>query len=150
MNIESNQVTMLNLTDLHRLDPVKVITNDIEEGKGSIIITCYGKAWTAYWGGMSKRKVSQFFIDANTDYLAENLAPQINSETQWNPIEDECGYDDFKPEKNHEYIYICRIIDAVKSALQTVQVRETKKNTPIFRDENEQGCYIVGYGDEYV
>lgn len=125
MNIKTSKVTKLMLTDLQKLDPVKVIIDDIDNGKGSIIITCFGKAWTAYWPAMGDRSVRQFFIDADNEYLAGNLAPQINQETQWNPMEDECGFEDFKPQASNEYTYICRIIDAIKLAFNEQDAKAT-------------------------
>lgn len=117
MKIETKQLKKLTITKAHRLDQVDVILEDIEQNKGKIVITCYGKAWTAYWGGMSDKTVAEFFLSAGTEYIAGCIAPHVNQETQWNPMENDCDYEDFEPEPNHEYKYICRIIDAVKEAL---------------------------------
>jgi hypothetical protein len=74
MEIESIEVTQIKLTKLKALDPIQVTLDDIEKGKGRIIITCYGSAWTSYWGGMSDRTISEFFCDCDEHYLANNLS----------------------------------------------------------------------------
>lgn len=70
MKIESSKITKLKLTELKRLDPVSVFVEDIEPGKGKITIECYGKSWSAYWGGMSGGTISSFFLYADSEYLA--------------------------------------------------------------------------------
>ena len=52
MKIEKIDVLSFVLTDLERLDPVRVMIENYEPGKGRITITCYGKAWTAAWFAM--------------------------------------------------------------------------------------------------
>lgn len=94
MKTETAQITKLLITDLmdepHKLDPVTVIIEDAghrmiaTDGKeyttrqGKIIIECYGKSWSAYWGSMGDRTVAQFFSDENSDYLIGSLAPSLN------------------------------------------------------------------------
>lgn len=91
MRIERSTVTKLLISDLlnsqHRLDPVTVYLEnmgpnggvDHVTGRGKIIIECYGKSWSSYWGGMGDRTVAQFFCACSTDYLVGCLAPQLNS-----------------------------------------------------------------------
>ncbi len=52
MKIETSTVTKLTITEVARLDPITVILEDIEPRKGKIIIECYGKSWSSYWGGL--------------------------------------------------------------------------------------------------
>lgn len=83
MKVETSQITKLLISDLmgepHKLDPVTVILEDFEPGKGKIIIECYRQSWSSYWGGMSGRTIAQFFSDCGSDYLIGNLAPYLNS-----------------------------------------------------------------------
>lgn len=92
MRIERSTVTKLLISDLlnsvHRIDPVTVFLEDLGKNcsdairasnRGKIIIECYGKSWSSYWGGMGDRTVAQFFSDCSDDYLAGCLAPQLNS-----------------------------------------------------------------------
>jgi len=79
MKIETTTVTKLLLTDLDALDPVTVIVENYEPGKGKIIIECYGQSWSNYWGAMSGMTIQKFFRSANAGYLAEKLAPSLSS-----------------------------------------------------------------------
>jgi len=47
MKIETSQLKQLILSGLENLDPVKVVTENFEPGRGTITISCFGKAWTA-------------------------------------------------------------------------------------------------------
>jgi hypothetical protein len=169
MKIEESHVTKLLLTELDGLDPVTVIVENYEPGKGRIIIECYGKTWSNYWGGMSNMTLENFFRTAGLDYLVEKLAPEIEGSVldegqalidaakaqvqelrDYGDIDDEEVYelnrriDDYLwdginesdnrellyklfgddwwihlPETtNHEYAYICRIVEAVKAAFE--------------------------------
>ncbi|HCG7330519.1 TPA: hypothetical protein NJ407_004131 [Vibrio parahaemolyticus] len=73
MNVEQSQITKLSLTELNKLDPITVLLEDHAPSKGEITIKCFGKAWTAYWGGTGNRTVAEFFIDENCDYLVNCL-----------------------------------------------------------------------------
>lgn len=77
MKIETSQLKQLVLSGLENLDPVKVVTENFEPGRGTITISCFGKAWTAGWPAMSGRTVEQFFSSASTDYLANCLSRGI-------------------------------------------------------------------------
>lgn len=165
MKVETSTVTKMVITDLDRLDPITVMIDNFEPGKGKIMIECYGQCWTNYWGAMSGMTVQQFFQSCNVNYLAEKFAPRLESEildegpalveAAKNQVEqlmdagdideleavhyisridrylsnglegneellrDLFGYDGiyYLPTKpNHEYQYLCRIIEAVKMA----------------------------------
>ena len=93
MKTETTQITKVLVSDLKgepfKLDPVTVILEDIghrviqSSGKsyttrqGKIIVECYGKSWSAYWGGMGDRTVAQFFSDEHSEYLIGSLAPSL-------------------------------------------------------------------------
>ncbi|HDS7330510.1 TPA: hypothetical protein QH448_004970, partial [Enterobacter kobei] len=49
MKVEKNDVLAFTISDVERLDPVRVVIENYEPGKGHIIITCFGKAWTGAW-----------------------------------------------------------------------------------------------------
>lgn len=148
MIIEHSNVKKMMLTELDRLDPISVIAENFDEGQGKITITCYGKSWTAYWGAMGEQTISEFFRTADNQYLMGYLSPSTDSkiydedkieelakkkglyverDDPWNDYDfmeelygnDRMEWGDSLPKKpNHEYEYICRIIDAVKSALE--------------------------------
>ncbi|WP_375191852.1 hypothetical protein [Marinobacter sp.] len=78
MQVELSTVRKLSLTDLmsepHKLDPVSVILEDYEPGKGKIIIECYGQSWSAFWGGMGAKSVATFFCRCDEHYIASKLS----------------------------------------------------------------------------
>jgi len=81
MKVETGTVTILRITDVPHLDPIRVTLDDIGPGQGRINIECYGKAWASYWGAMGKdTALAQFFSRCDNDYLIGNLAPGLRSE----------------------------------------------------------------------
>ena len=111
MKIEKSEVTKLTLTELKNLDLVNVFLEDYEHGKGKITIECYGKAWSAYWGGMGDRTISKFFCSANNGYIIGKLDGRLR-DVIYESYEDEVGT------PNHHYVYLSRIITAVKEAIK--------------------------------
>ena len=146
MKIESTQITKLTLSGLDNLDPISVIAEDIANGRGKISFECYGKAFSAYWGGMGDRSISEFFRSCDEHYIAKN-ASNVDSEVYdidairkaakaagiecyrddpWNDYEFMTAmYGDDMSDwhyslptmANHEYAYLCRIIKAVQAGL---------------------------------
>lgn len=80
MKITETKVQSLEITEVERLDPIRVMAENYEPGRGRITITCYGKAWTSFWPAMGGDTVQQFFIRVSNDYLIGNFAPQMQSE----------------------------------------------------------------------
>jgi hypothetical protein len=83
MKIDTTQVTKILISDLmaepHKLDPVTVILEDHAPGKGRVIIECYGKSWSSYWGAMSGLTVAAFFLHCSADYLIGSLAGSLRA-----------------------------------------------------------------------
>jgi hypothetical protein len=96
----NNCVEVLDIVGDPSLDRIEVYWRNYEPGKGSVTITCYGSAWTAYFGAMSGSTIQQFFTSAGTDYLVNKLGltPQLK-------------------QRKTDLAYLSRIIDAVKAAL---------------------------------
>lgn len=147
MNIEQSKITKLLIRDLKALDPVTVTIEDLHEWAGIITITCYGKAWTAYWGSMGCN-LAEFFCSCDNQYIAKNLsdldnevydADKMNTDAEaagisiwgrddpWNDYDlmsqlygndmSEWSYQ-IPKKSNSEYTYLIRIIEAVKDALK--------------------------------
>lgn len=55
------------------LDPVTVVFRDEGPSRGGILVECYGKAWSAFWGGMGSKTVREFVASCDADYLATKL-----------------------------------------------------------------------------
>jgi len=75
MKIETSTVTKLKISGVDRLDPVSVIVENFEPGKGKIIIGCFVQFWSYYWGVISGKSLDAFFRGAGNLYLIEKLAP---------------------------------------------------------------------------
>jgi len=101
MKLTTKPASILVIEDVKSLDPIRVITEDFEPGKGRIIIVCYDAAWVGYWGAMSGRSIAKFFVDCDAGYLLGNLrsASGLNRG------------------KQHD-IYLLRVIIAVQDALR--------------------------------
>ena len=60
------------------LDPVRVILNDYGPGRGGIILTCFGEAWTYYWGSIGgDQDIAQFFTSSDLEYFVRKLGHNI-------------------------------------------------------------------------
>ncbi|MDW1507478.1 hypothetical protein R7D97_25140 [Vibrio sp. Vb5031] len=77
MNLEETLIKRIRVTDVENLDPVTIMLEDFEPGKGKIVIECWGRSWSSFWPAMGQKNISDFFIGCNDDYLIRNLAPQI-------------------------------------------------------------------------
>lgn len=80
MNIEQSKVRKIRITDIERLDPVTVYTENFERGKGKIVIECAGQSWSSYWPAMGSKTIEQFFISINNGYAINNLAGSLSEE----------------------------------------------------------------------
>lgn len=89
MKTETTQITKLLISDLmgepFKLDPVTVILEDFEPGRGRIIIECYGTSWASSWSAMSGRTVAQFVSDCGADYVIDSLTSV--SRLRFSPVE---------------------------------------------------------------
>lgn len=79
MKIETMEVLAFTITDVERLDPVRVMIENYEPGKGRITITCFGKAWTGAWFAMGGDSVQEFIKRVSTEYLIGYFSPQMSS-----------------------------------------------------------------------
>ncbi len=76
MIIEDSMVRKLVIHGLPNLDPITVYLTNHEFGKGEVVITCWVKSWTAYWGAMGS-KLEDFLLRMSTEYLIGKLAPDV-------------------------------------------------------------------------
>ncbi len=79
VTVEKIDVLSFVITGAERLDPIRVMIENYEHGKGRITITCYGKAWTAAWFAMGGDDVQTFIKRVSNDYLIDNFDPQLLS-----------------------------------------------------------------------
>ena len=99
MKIEIYDTPTLHIYDLGNLDTIQVFWYFAGNYQGSVTITCFGKAWTAYFNGMSKPTIEEFFDNCGSDYLLNKLLP--------------------KKSTARDKVYLLRIIDAIKEARAT-------------------------------
>ncbi|QXI02484.1 hypothetical protein HV782_011015 [Pseudomonas monsensis] len=70
LKVEHSTVTKLVITGAQNLDSINVFLEDLAPRKGKITVNCWGKSWTAYWGGMwDGLNIGQFFCELNTSYI---------------------------------------------------------------------------------
>lgn len=79
MKVEKSDILALTISEVERLDPVRVMIENYEPGKGRITITCYGKAWTGAWFAMGGDSVQKFLKRVSNDYLIGYFDPQLES-----------------------------------------------------------------------
>lgn len=102
LHITEKQVTQIEISGAERLDPISLLLENLEPGKGRITIRCYAQAWalTAYWGAMGGRTVEEFVMDCNPEYVSDALT--------WGR----------QPVKKRDEAYFVRIVCAVQQALR--------------------------------
>jgi len=81
------------------LDPITVFWQDFEPGRGAVTITCWGNAWTCYFGAMGMT-IGEFVAMADIGYLISKLA----------------RYQNLKDRKREEKC-LTRIVVAIKASL---------------------------------
>lgn len=82
------------------LDAIQVYWRDVGLGQGYVTITCWGSAWTCYFGGMGGRTIRQFFADCDKHYLVTKL-----------------GITQHLKQRKSDHAYLGRLIDAVHAAM---------------------------------
>ena len=88
---------------LGALDPINVIIDNTGPTAGHITITCYGRAWTAYWSSMGT-DLASFFCRCDPDYICDNMVRSMTPTLQ--------------RMKKSEEKYLTDIIVAVQAALR--------------------------------
>lgn len=86
------------------LDPIIAYWHDYSPGIGSVTLTCFGCAWTAYFGGMMGRDIRTFFANCDVGYLVSKL-----------------GYAPTLKQTKKDMAYLERIVRAVKETLDAAR-----------------------------
>lgn len=79
ITVKKMNVLAFTVTGAERLDPVRVMIENIEPGKGLLTITCFGRSWNGAWGSMGGGTVQEFVKWVSNDYLIGCLAPRLES-----------------------------------------------------------------------
>ncbi len=99
---------MFTIYEAPKLDPITVILQDIEQGKGRLIVECYSDAWAGFWGGMGNRTITQFLLENEPDYIIGRM------------MRDNMTV--------HDEAYLMRIVTVVHEALK-IKNSTNKSNT---------------------
>jgi hypothetical protein len=110
MKVEAKQQRVLTITDATRgpgrglIDPITVLIQNVAPGQGHLTVTCYGEAWTCWWGSMGDGlTVEQFIARTSIGYITGCLVRGSRAS---------------RTEKTRMERYLCDIIEALKGALQ--------------------------------
>lgn len=79
ITIEKMDVISFTINGAERLDPVRVMIENYEPGKGRITVSCYGQAWTGAWFAMGGDSVQEFIKRVSNVYLIGCLDPRLES-----------------------------------------------------------------------
>lgn len=106
MKTESSTVQKLYITDVQALDPITLIYENFGSNRGQIIVKCYDKVWSAFWGGMGCDDVLDFVRKTGNEYLVDRLAPYGT--------------------KKKDLDYLDRIVTALKQGIASFQGKEAQ------------------------
>ncbi|ECD3753445.1 hypothetical protein E0S44_14755 [Salmonella enterica subsp. enterica serovar Orion] len=139
MTVEKINVLSFIITGAERLDPVRVMIENYEPGKGRITITCYGKAWTAAWFAMGGDTVQEIIklrrqkeIDAykarkmwdeaeTAEDVKANCCDYVIGNELLNLFGDDPWYAKWPSVPNPEYQYLDRVINAVRDGMAEME-----------------------------
>ena len=96
-------VDAMQITGAPALDTINVYWEDFGERRGQVTITCWGEAWTCYWGSMPENTVREFFLKANDEYIANRLQGS-----------------QFQKRTARHTTYLKRIVRAIKAELKAL------------------------------
>ena len=77
MRIEPAVAKSFTIFDVPNLDPVTVVIQDFGAGSGRILIECFGRAWSAYWGSMGPHRIAEFVAYCSPDYIVNRLLQSV-------------------------------------------------------------------------
>ena len=73
----SGKLTTFVITETEIGDPITVIMRDIQPGKGELILSVWGRAWSVYWGAMGDGwTLRDFLLSTSVEYVANKLIPR--------------------------------------------------------------------------
>ena len=83
--------------DVDGLDPVTAYVSNPTKGAGKITITCFGKAWSAFWPAMEDSLLQEFVVTADNEYIIGKMV-QETRQTDFEEINkraEAAGFEDF-------------------------------------------------------
>ena len=112
MNIEKilRTETIL-LTEIDRLDPISIYIENIDYTSAKVTVTCFGRAWHAYWGGCDG-DAKEFMSGCDVDYIANCMWDHRNNQNpiDWDKVGEMVGESDIC--ENSWFYYLDKITDS--------------------------------------
>lgn len=87
------------------LDPVTVMLQDYGGGRGRLVVECYGRAWSCWWGNMGGKTLRDFIRGVDDGYLSNCLVWGVRSVITRQDVQ------------SREDLYLLAIARAVKLAV---------------------------------
>lgn len=78
MRTETITPDCFTIFDAKGLDPITVVIQDMG-GCGRLIVECYGKAWSTYFGAFGTGPMREFLTGCDVGYVANRLEPRGGS-----------------------------------------------------------------------
>ncbi len=123
MKVVESKMNKMVLTELESLDPVTVLIEEFEEGRAQVIIKCYDKSWTSYWGSMGG-DIKKFFTRTDVCYLV-NCFDRGISDVDYSKIDKEASTEHFNEkllnmvlEKRRDYLISKTTASSLWSAIK--------------------------------
>ena len=82
------------------LDQVTVYVEEYKPGSSRIIVQCFARAWTAYWGSHGSKPVEEFILSCSPEYVADGLTWGTNGLIK-------------RKQEAHDYAYLLKIVTAM-------------------------------------
>jgi len=82
MNIEEVKTQTIVITGAPALDPITVVFRDCGRSRGGIIVECYGRAWSAFWGAMGDMNIRGFLAACDAGYISTKLGSGAGRQTK--------------------------------------------------------------------
>jgi hypothetical protein len=103
MRVETSTVTKLTISEIVGLDPVCVILENFGPSRGQITVSCYGKSWTAFFGGCGDDGIASFIASVSADYLADKMHHGAREEWYMDKAKDDAARSILEQRKRRDY-----------------------------------------------
>jgi len=121
MITRTNASCYLIAPDIPGLDNIQVFFVDFCTGNGQVVLSSYGRAWSAYFNAIGDKTIKQFFLEASAEYLTGKLA-RMNS-------------------NKAETVNLRRLVETAKETIVTAEASDLLADNPFLVDS------IYGSGD---
>ncbi|CAM0618814.1 hypothetical protein V7I38_02625 [Acinetobacter baumannii] len=82
--MEIKETRIYRIPSQNNIDPIDLFVTWYGEHRSQVVIRCWDKAWTAYWGGHWVEEVERFLLMDNIEYLVTSLArTRAHQERNW-------------------------------------------------------------------